>query len=573
VAPSCTPWNDVAKRMAQSLALLVLAQACTGDDDAPTCASGAACTLLDASADLAVRSDAGVDAAVVTDREGANREGADAPVADVNADVRPAPGTSGVLQYHNHASRDGLYIDSTFTKDAAARLHMDATFHATIQGPTYAQALYFDDGAGGKDIVFAATEQNQIYALDAANGSVIWQKKLGEPVAKSSLPCGSIDPLGITGTPVIDALSRRIFVAAMTTPDGGTTKKHLVFSLSIDDGSITARWPIDVAASLGAAPTPFDAASQNQRGGLALVNGVLYVPYGAHGGDCGMYRGWVVGVPIDDPASVQAFATRAPAGGIWAVGGLASDGSAIFAATGNTKATDVWGHGEAILRFRKGPTFSEQASDYFAPSNWKALDDADLDVGGTGPVLLDVPGATPSQLVIALGKNGVAYVVDRTNLGGIGKGDGTIGEGLDSAKISSTQIFNGAAAYRTPQAAYVVTLGNGIGCPGAVGDLTAIKISATAPPRISVAWCAYQGSNASPMVTTTDGLSDAMVWGIGAGSSNRMFGFDGDSGQVIFAGGGPDDAMSYVRGMVTAIAAKGRIFVAADAGVFAFTTR
>jgi hypothetical protein len=118
-----------------------------------------------------------------------------------------------------------------------------------------------------------------------------------------------------------------------------------------------------------------------------------------------------------------------------------------------------------------------------------------------------------------------------------------------------------------------VSIGYGIGCPGPRGDITAIRITASAPPQISVAWCAYQSANASPMVTTTDGHSDAIVWGIGAGSSNRLKGFDGDTGEVIFAGGGPNDAMSFVRGVTTAIAAKGRIFVAADAGVFAFTTR
>src|SRR5438874_1412592 len=106
---------------------------------------------------------------------------------------------------------------------------MDPNFHSTIQGPVYAQPLYFDGGSGGRDLVFAATQQNLVYALDATSGSIVWQKKLGEPVGRPSLPCGNIDPLGITGTPVIDAASRRLFVDAMTTPDGGTTKKHLVF--------------------------------------------------------------------------------------------------------------------------------------------------------------------------------------------------------------------------------------------------------------------------------------------------------------------------------------------------------
>lgn len=63
--------------------------------------------------------------------------------------------------------------------------------------------------------------------------------------------------------------------------------------------------------------------------------------------------------------------------------------------------------GEAIIRLSGDP------ADYFAPSHWHDLDDRDLDVGGSGPVLIDVRGAEPSQLVVALGKNGVAYLKGR----------------------------------------------------------------------------------------------------------------------------------------------------------------
>jgi outer membrane protein assembly factor BamB len=488
------------------------------------------------------------------------------------------PGTGGVLQYHNNASRDGHYVDAAFTKAAAAQLHMDKSFQAAIEGPTHAQPLYFDAGSGGRDLVLTTTEQNLVYALDAANGSVVWQKKLGDPVILSALPCGNLDPLGITGTPIIDLASKRLFVAAMTTPDGGATKRHKVFALSLDDGSVIDGWPLEVSAVVKSGTTSFDSSIQNQRGALALLNGVLYVPYGAHGGDCGVYHGWVLGIPIDKPSGVEAFATKAACGGIWAVGGLASDGTSIFAATGNTRATDVWAHGEAILRLRPAVAgvpmrFTEAPMDYFAPSDWLALDGGDVDLGGTGPILVDVPGATPEHLVLAHGKNGVVYVLDRDNLGGIGKGDGKTGEGLVSAKVSTIGIITGPVTYRTDQGTYVVAHGGGIGCPAAPGDITAIKLSPTAPPKISVAWCAYESSNASPMVTTTDGHSEAILWGIGAGSSNKLLGFDGDNGQVIFAGGGPEDTMANIQQLTTAIVAKGRIFVATDTGVYAFTTR
>jgi len=482
------------------------------------------------------------------------------------------PGAS-VLQYHNNASRDGLYVDATFTKAAAAKLHIDPSFHATIEGPTYAQPLYLDRGADGHDLVFAVTEQNRVYALDATNGSIVWQEKLGDPVPRTSLPCGDIDPLGITGTPVIDFASKTLFVAAMSSADGGTTIKHLVFGLSTEDGSTRAGWPLDVGANIKFGPVAFSPSVQNQRSALALFNGTLYVAYGAHAGDCGDYRGWVIGIPSGNPNAAQGFAVGARGGGIWAPGGFASDAASLFVATGNTIGTTTWQQGEAILRFQTGVAFSGDAKDYFTPSNWKPLDDSDGDLGGAGPILVDVAGATPSQLVVALGKNGVAYVLDRSHLGGLGTGDGTNGEGVTSAKVASNSIITAAASYTTATGTYVAFAGNGMACPSGSGDLTAIKISAASPPEVTVAWCAAQNGRGSPIVTTTDGRSEAIVWSLGAEGASRLVGFDGDTGQTVFGGGGAAEMLSNIRRFSTPIVAKGRIFVASDDAVYAFATQ
>src|SRR4051812_34003489 len=115
-----------------------------------------------------------------------------------------------VTQHHNRQSRDGLYIDPAFTQAASANLRRDTNFNGTISGNVYAQPLYLEGGAGGQAIVIAVTESNNVYALDAANGSIVWQRHVGNPVSLSSLPCGDIDPLGITGTPVIDLQSRTL---------------------------------------------------------------------------------------------------------------------------------------------------------------------------------------------------------------------------------------------------------------------------------------------------------------------------------------------------------------------------
>ncbi len=243
-------------------------------------------------------------------------------VVPINAQVN-------VIQFHNHDSRDGLYIDAAFTQSAAANLARDLNFDGTIVGNVYAQPLYIDDGPGGRTTVIAVTESNNVYALDAVDGSVIWERNVGDPVSADDLICSDFDPMGIIGTPIVDLASRALFFDAMVTPDGGATKKHFIFSLNVDTGDINPGWPVDVEATANYNGTTFTAAIQQQRPALGIVGNILYVGYGSMR-DCSLYHGWLVGVPIDNPASVTAWATSAIGGAIWGVGGVASDGKNPF---------------------------------------------------------------------------------------------------------------------------------------------------------------------------------------------------------------------------------------------------
>src|SRR5207244_4015243 len=101
-----------------------------------------------------------------------------------------------VTQFHNHSSRDGLYIDSAFTPSAAANLTRDLNFDGTIQGEVYAQPLYIEGGPGGRALVIAVTESNNVYALDAVDGSIIWWRNVGPPVPLADLDCPpKFDPM------------------------------------------------------------------------------------------------------------------------------------------------------------------------------------------------------------------------------------------------------------------------------------------------------------------------------------------------------------------------------------------
>ena len=482
--------------------------------------------------------------------------------------VVPASAQINVTQFHNHQSRDGLYIDPAFTQSAAANLTRDLNFDGSIVGNVYAQPLYIEGGPGGKAMIIVATESNNVYALDAGNGTIIWQRNVGEPVSADDLVCTKLDPMGITGTPIVDLASRALFLDAMITPDGGTTKKHLILSLNVDTGDINPGWPVDVEATATYNGIHFVASIQMQRPALGIVGKVLYVGYGSMR-DCSPFHGWLVGVPIDTPANVTAWAaaTKTRGGAIWGVGGIASDGKNPFVTTGNTFSPPDWQGGEAVIRFQPGPIFSGLPADYWVPQNWLNLDAFDADLGSSGPLLVDVPGATPSHLVVALGKDRNAYLLNRDNLGGISAP-------IAVSQVATNTILQAAVTYRSEQSTYVAFRANNDGNT----VLSAFRITVTNPPTIASSWNVPRsnGGCGSPFATSTDGTSNIIVWVVGTedhqtGGDQRLHGYDGDTGTVVFNGGGPNELMAGTHYYnTTGIVARDRIYVAGDNKVYAF---
>jgi hypothetical protein len=487
------------------------------------------------------------------------------------ADAGPSIGAS-VLEHHLHPSRDGFYTDAAVTKAAAANVKALAGFSATVTGIIYGHPLYVDGWKTGQDALFVATDHNHVTALDATSGKVLWDRTLGPFVTqKTSLQCGGPYPYyGVTGTPVIDFTTRTLYAESFQTPDGGTTKKHYAFALSIDDGSVRAGWPVDIAAKV----TGFNPALQHDRGALALVAGTLYIPFAGLNGDCGSYNGWVIGISTTDPTNVGAWSTTADKGGIW--GAVTSDGYSAYAVTGNTSGASSWGGGEALLRFNAGPKFSGSSTDYFTPSNWSSLDNADLDLGSSASVFFDLQGAKPSTLAFAAGKAGVAHLLNRGDLGGIGTGNGTNGEGLYSMSISGNEIKGTPASFVSTQATYVVVRADGgiSVCPGgASGDLLAMRVTPSSPPTLVPAWCANSQGGGSAIATTTDGTANALVWIVSAAGSNRLLAFDGDTGAPVYTGGGAAEQLGSIQHWVSPIVAKGRFYVGGDSAVYALTAQ
>lgn len=471
-----------------------------------------------------------------------------------------------VLTYHNGAGRSGHYVAPGLTWNRARTLHRDARFHATVDGHVYAQPLYWHPAGEASGMLVVATESNVVYALNATTGAQVWRRSLGTPAARGDLPCGNIDPLGITGTPAIDATRGAVYLDAVVNGGGGGVR-HLLYGLSLRDGSVLPGWPVDVAQALSAKGESFTPRVQNERGALLILHDVLYVPYGGHWGDCGAYHGWVVGVSLRDPKQITAWRTRGRAGGIWAPGGVASDGTSLFVTTGNTMGVAQWSDGEAIIRLAPGLARSDQRRDFFAPANWQALDNQDGDLGGVAPLPLDVLASHGTRaMVLALGKDGKAYLADRNDLGGIGGA-------VVSLPVSNRSIRTSEATWTTHDGVSVAFQGAGAGCPnqgGGRSGVVALAIAGTPAPSVRVAWCASLDGAGAPVVTTSAGNADPIVWITGAEGDDRLHGFRGDTGEELFSGGGAAETMRGLRHFGTILVADGRLYVAGDGEVYAF---
>ena len=171
-------------------------------------------------------------------------------------------------------------------------------------------ALALDGAVYGSPIVvggttIVATERDSVYGLDSA-GHELWHTTLGTPAAKSQLPCGNIDPLGITGTPVYDPTSKLAYLVA----EYGSPPRHELVAINPTDGTVAWRISVDLPG--------VDAAAMQERGALTVANGSVWVPFGGLAGDCGAYKGRVIAVPLTGAHSPTAFTVpTSREGGIW----------------------------------------------------------------------------------------------------------------------------------------------------------------------------------------------------------------------------------------------------------------
>jgi outer membrane protein assembly factor BamB len=311
--------------------------------------------------------------------------GASASSRPTTAPSKPTTASRDWPTYHGDLQRTGV---SPTMPAASGRL---TAAKIALEGQVYASPIV----VGGTVIV--ATERNVVYGLSPA-GSRKWSVRLGSPTNRSDLPCGNIDPLGVTGTPVYDAASRSVFVVASI----GARVRHDLVALDPATGSIRWRRSVDLPGT--------DPQAMQQRGALTVLAGRVWVPFGGLAGDCGQYKGRVVGVPVGNGEPVQYTVPTTREAGIWTPPGPTVLNGHLLVAVGNGESVGGrYDFSDSVLELA-GTTLV----DSFSPSSWAADNSADLDLGSQGPAVVG------NRWIFIAGKSGTGYVLRAGKLGGIG---------------------------------------------------------------------------------------------------------------------------------------------------------
>jgi Putative Ig domain len=381
----------------------------------------------------------------------------------------------GVYTYHNDLGRDGLnaqeYALTTATVNTGT---FGKLFSCTVDGAVFAQPLWVANAAIGgaqHNVVIVATQHDSVYAFDAdANTSPcapLWHVSLidaahGGSGAETSVPSlptchypncyigvglADIQPeVGITSTPVIDPAAGTLYVVSKSVVAGGNPPSTATFyerlhGIDLGSGAEKPNSPVALAAT-ASYPGPvvngnqttvtvtFSPRQQNQRAGLALVNGTVYVASGSHE-DTSPYYGWVLGYTYSSagftPAGAYCTTPNAANGGIWMAGGAPSADAAghlyLISSNGQFDVTNTTppnnDYGDSFLALAAGGTNGLMVASYFTPSDESTDFPNDADAGSGGAAMV-VNNSSGQPLVIGGGKDGTVYVLNGSALGGFG---------------------------------------------------------------------------------------------------------------------------------------------------------
>ena len=399
----------------------------------------------------------------------------------VACSVLAARADVAVLTHHNNLSHTGANLEETLLATNNVNTNTFGLLYTRpVDDQIYAQPLIVTNvnipGKGVHNIVIVATVNDTVYAFDADDASVTapyWTTSFINPptiVAPTHTDLSAIGAcggnyndfsgnMGIVGTPAIDPVAGTIYLVARTKEPGNTFVQRL-HALDMTTGQdrqapvvITATYSGNGAGNVGGLIT-FDPERQNQRPALSLVNGVVYICWSSHC-DLGPYHGWIIGYDATTLARVVVYndTPNGSNGGIWMSNdGVAADTNGnIYLSTGNGTVDTSGGpnRGESFLKLvRNGGSLT--VASWFTPYNFQTLENGDTDLGSGGFLL--IPG---TSLAFSGGKQGVCYLVNRDNMGGLTPVSvGSDTNVIQYFSVTSDQVHGGMVWWDGPTNSY-----------------------------------------------------------------------------------------------------------------------
>ena len=418
---------------------------------------------------------------------------------------------AGTFTMKNDTFRTGQNLNEVaLTTGNVNQNQFGKLFTRTVDGNIYAQPLYVPNvttSSGTYNVVYVATENDSVYAFDADGTatSPLWQTSFltggAQVLTTTDVNCTNITPTyGITSTPVIDPATNMMFVVARTKTGttGNYTYYQTLYALDIVTGAILQSVQIQGSVSSNGKTVSFNTLTENQRAGLLLANGVVYIAWSSQC-DNSPWHGWVMGYNETTLQQSGVFSTTPDGveGGIWQ-GGLAADASGnIFFSTGNgtyDASTGGRDYGDSVVKLTAVDGVLS-VGDSFTPLDQANLDTLDWDISSGGTMLLpDQEGSYP-HVMLAGGKGSTVYELNRDILGG----------------------------FNTTQNQNLLTL------PAGIGAAVIGSGSRAAGPAYWQEQVYYTGSNSYPMQFSLQG---SLISTVPIAQSNKHFGYPGGSPAV-----------------------------------------
>ena len=486
-------------------------------------------------------------------------------------------GQNDVLTQHNDNARSGLNSNETRLTPANVRVSkFGKLFTQSVDGiivgqPLYASNVLMNDGQV-YNVVYVATQHNTVYAFDAdsKNVSPLWSVSLNgggssDPIADYGCTATHYTEIGIMGTPVIDPGKTTLYVVAKTL--NNAVRNFSLHALDITTGRERLGGPVMItgtAQSSNGSGT-FNPIIHMQRPALLLQNGVVYIAFGGNGCDVYAYKGWLFAYNSQTLQQESAFLVtpNGHRGSIWQGGsGPAADSDGyIYVTTANGDYDGPAGandFSDSVLKMGwNGNAFG--MLDFFTPYNETQLDQDDLDLGSSGPLVLpDQPGLYPHALV-AGGKQGTLYLINRDDVGQFSADSDSVIQSVPGAVASE---LNGVPSYWNNS---VYLAGDG----DYIKQFSLVNGLLTQQP-VSQTTVFFGGAGPASTSITANGNSSGILWAI-RHTTAALFAFDPtnlankfyDSTQALSG----RDKMIPVARFVTPTISNGKVYIGGTAAL------